>query len=112
MLQCLGLLESIGAAHGWVREALVARGLHTELLAHHLCNVPPRLAAQATRLLCMLCESNGGATEEVGTVLSLRLELVLANFGRARPEDGTPRTRPGWRVAWLLTWHGDDVAWR
>ena len=83
VLQCLGLLESIGgsAVQGArVRQALIERSFTTELLTHHHANVPPKIAAQATRLLCMLCEGSCEATERVLPILARRLELCLAHF--------------------------------
>ena len=64
-----------GAHHTSMREALVSCRLPSELLGHHLCNVPPKIASQATRLLCMLCEGSVVATEEVISILAERLDL-------------------------------------
>ena len=51
-----------------------------QLLGHHLCNVQPKIASQATRLLCMLCEGSVVATEEVISILAERLDLGLRHF--------------------------------
>ena len=78
VLQCLALFEELARAAP-TRAVLLERGLVQELFEHNICNMPGRMSAHTTHLLCLLTCDSADASRTLHDLLRQRLELCLTH---------------------------------